>query len=194
MGIYVLDNLDGYTEKDLQRDMTLLPQWRRQKAQEYKHLAGKRDCTLSYLLLCQALEKEYGVTEQPSFIIGEHGKPALAEYPHIHFNLSHCSKAIACVVADVPVGIDTESTDRKISQALVNHTMSPDECKIIEKDSLHFFRLWTQKEAVVKLKGTGLQDSLHTILSPENLKGAKLTTEEHLEKGYILSIATKTDI
>lgn len=191
MKLYVLDNLSEYTEQDLQRDLQLLPAWRRERALAYKHLPGRRDCTLSYLLLCRALKEVFGITSQPTFLIGEHGKPSLREFPHLHFNLSHCSQAIACAVSEHPIGIDVESIERKITPSLINHTMNPEEREIIAEDPVQFFRFWTQKEAVVKLLGTGLQDNLHEILSPKNIPNIILHTQEHREKGYVISIATK---
>lgn len=180
---------DTYSEEQLARDLLLLPSWRREQALRYKHFNGRRDCCISYLLLCQGLEEQYGISENPTFIIGEHGKPSLKEYPHLHFNLSHCSHAIACVISSSPVGIDVESIDRKVSDSLIRHTMSPEEQAIIKQDPLHFLRLWTQKEALVKLRGTGLQDNLHHLLCPSNLEDVSLHTEDHADKGFILSIA-----
>lgn len=190
MRLIVRDNLAGYTQKELETDMALLPPWRREQALRYRFFSGQRDCTLSYLLLCQALKEEYGIEEKPTFVIGEHGKPSLLEFPYIHFNLSHCSNAIACAVGDTPIGIDVESTERKISDALVRHTMSPQEQEEIAGNPIRFFRLWTQKEALVKLRGTGLQDNLHDLLLPQNTANIAFHTEEHADKGYVLSIAT----
>ena len=170
--------------------MALLPTWRREQALRYRHFQGQRDCTLSYLLLCQALEEKYAITEKPAFVVGEHGKPSLLEYPYIHFNLSHCANAIACAMGDKPIGIDVESTGRKVSDALMRHTMSPREQEEITGDPIRFFRFWTQKEALVKLRGTGLQDNLHDLLLPQNTADIAFHTEEHADKGYVLSIAT----
>lgn len=189
MRVIVRDDLAGYTQEDLYTDMALLPLWRREQALRYRHFQGRRDCVLSYLLLCQALEEEYGIKEKPTFVIGGHGKPSLLEYPHIHFNLSHCAKAIACAVANRPVGIDVESTERKISDALTRHTMSPREREEMEGDPVRFFHLWTQKEALVKLRGTGLQDNLHDLLQPRNTADVEFCTEDHSCRGYVISTA-----
>ena len=190
MKLILKDNVGNYTHKDLEADMALLPSWRREQALKYRLFNGKRDCTLSYLLLCQALKEEYGITDKPTFVISEHGKPSLLEFPEIHFNLSHCNNAIACAISSSPIGIDVESTERKISDALIRHTMSPQEQEQIAGDPIRFFRFWTQKEALVKLHGTGLQDNLHDLLLPQNTADIAFHTEEHTAKGYVLSIAT----
>ena len=105
MRLIVNDNLAQYTQEQLDKDMALLPTWRREQALRYRHFQGQRDCTLSYLLLCQALEEEYGITDKPTFLVGEHGKPSLQEHPGIHFNMSHCANAIACAVGRMPIAL-----------------------------------------------------------------------------------------
>ena len=39
------------------------------------------------------------------------------------------------------------------------------------------------------MKGTGLQDHLHELLSPENTEGVEIITEDYSHKGYVMSIA-----
>lgn len=191
MGIYILDNFSRYTMQTLEGDMAKLPKWRLEQAQKHKSPTGRRNCTLSYQLLCQALEREFGITARPTFTIGTHGKPSLAEFPDIHFNISHCATAIACAVSDRPVGIDVESTDRKISPHLVEYVMNKEEREAILNDRLDFFRIWTRKEAFVKLHGTGLQGHLHDILAAADPESIEFHTEDHIRQGYILSTATR---
>ena len=45
---------------------------------------------------------------------------------------------------------------------------------------------------MLKLRGTGISEGLRDTLSPESLHGIRLTTEEHLSEGFILSTATDT--
>ena len=70
--------------------------------------------------------------------------------------------------------------------------MSPEETEEIFSSKwpdIVFTRLWTQKEAVLKLKGTGLVDDLHSVLNPSNLPGIELQTTENPYMGYIFTIA-----
>ncbi len=181
-------NLETYTEADLQRDLQRLPQWRREKALRYRHFSGQAQCTLSYILLLEALDREYNITGLPTFVENEHGKPSLQEYPDIHFNLSHCRSIVACAVDNAPVGIDVEDLGR-YNQHVARYCMNDDEMQQIGTSDTIFTHLWTQKEAVFKLQGTGIRDNIKDILLPQNLTNIKIMTEEHLEEGYILSIA-----
>ena len=101
--IYLNDDIAGF---DFEASLPLLSEQRREQALKFKYEQGRKTCSAAYLLLCQALQQEYGITDRPIFEYGEHGKPAIVGLPHIHFNLSHCREAAICVVSDSPVGID----------------------------------------------------------------------------------------
>lgn len=188
--LLVNDHLDAITEDDLLVAIDTLPSWRREKALRFKHLQGRKECTYAYLLLCQALRDIYGITEQPAFSIGEHGKPHLVSSPAIHFNLSHCRQAVACVVASCEVGIDIESIGR-YKEPLARHVLNDQELAAVQQAAdpqLAFTRYWTQKEAIVKLTGRGIDDDLRNLLLIYN--NVSLHTEEYPDKGYVLTVAT----
>ena len=198
--LYVRDDLATITSEELEAAIASLPEWRREKALRFKHEQGRKECTFAYLLLCQALQETYGIDEQPSFIIGEHGKPDLLFTPHtsyltphtshLYFNLSHCRQAIACVLSENPVGVDVETIGR-YSESLARHVLSPEEFDLVSSapdPKIPFTRFWTQKEAIVKLTGRGIDDDLPNLLFKYN--NVSLHTEDHLDKGYILSVAT----
>ena len=198
--IYIKDQLSSITTEELEAAIASLPACRKEKALRFKHRQGRIECTFSYLLLCQALREVYGITEQPSFLIGEHGKPELA-FPSnlksqisnlkpICFNLSHCKQALAVALSTSPVGIDVESVGR-YSESLARHVLNDSEFAAVTQSpnpQIPFTRLWTQKEAVVKLTGRGIDDDLPNLLLKYN--NVSLHTEEHLAQGYILSVAT----
>ena len=186
--LYLKHSLTTYTEAHLQRDLLRLPQWRREKALRYRHFSGQAQCTLSYILPLEALNREYNITALPTFVENEHGKPSLQEYPDIHFNLSHCRSIVACAVDDTPVGIDVEDLGR-YSERVARYCMNDDEMSQIGSSDLIFTRLWTQKEAVFKLQGTGIRDNIKDILLPGNLTNIGITTKEYPTEGYVLSIA-----
>ena len=140
---------------------------RRAYALRYHREEDQRLCLSAYLLLQRALRLEYGISEVPPFTYGEHGKPALQGYPDIHFNLSHCHEAVACVVSQQPVGIDIETIDC-YDEALLPVTMNDKEQQTILQSphpAVAFTRLWTMKESLLKLTGEGITDHLPTLLN-----------------------------
>lgn len=176
--IYIDDKIQAYPDADIAQWIDELPQWRREKVLAFQHDLGRRQSLLAYRLLCHGLKTEYGITEMPTFNYGTHGKPELtfhqtayrklASDHHLHFSLSHCREAVACIITPYPIGIDIESI-RRISESLIRHTMNDDEQRAIASASSHperaFLRFWTQKEAVGKLLGTGIRDNMKDMLS-----------------------------
>lgn len=192
--VYLNDDIEHF---DWQAALPLLSEQRREQCLKFRHELGRKTCAAAYLLLCEALRKEYGIHEPPVFEYGEHGKPVLAGFPHIHFNLSHCREAAICVVSDKPVGVDIESIHR-YSESLARYVMNDDEMEEIlhaENSALSFTKLWTQKEAVVKLTGHGISNDMKSVLEDRVLEGRvlegspfEIQTVVNAEKNYVYSI------
>jgi 4'-phosphopantetheinyl transferase len=183
--VYIDDHIWDF---DLEAALLELSAERREQALRYRHELGRRQCTLAYLMLKRALHEEYGITGNPRFNYGEHGKPLLADYPDIHFSLSHCREAVACVVSDRPVGIDVESIGR-YREPLAAYTMSETERAAIAAAPLPevaFTRLWTMKEALLKCSGQGIVDGLKTVL--EGVDESLFTTVVDPSERYIYTV------
>ena len=192
MYIYLDDKIEQYDEKAVALLLSKLPDWRREQAQNFRFLAGQRECAIAYLLLCKGLEENFNISSQPHFVIGEHGKPSLLEFPEIHFNISHCKNAVLCTLSQHAVGADVEQV-RPFKEELARYTMNEEELRQINscaEPAVRFTELWTAKEAVVKLSGRGLQDNIPDILKNAHSKGIRIDTHTFPEKGYAYSIAT----
>lgn len=190
--IYINDKIEEISEKTLQEAINALPEWRKEQTMRFKHQRGRIECAFSYLLLCDAL-RERGILEPPTFIYGKEGqdgKPSLAEHPNLFFNLSHCKHAVACALADHPVGIDIEAMGR-YSERLAKYTMNEEECAEIEEaedKDVAFTRLWTMKEATMKLTGEGIGTNVREVL--KHSSNIIYKTQVNLEKGYVVTLAT----
>ena len=189
--LYVNDKLDTISPEVFAQDMARLPQWRREKALAYKPLRMQVECVESYLLLVEGLRNEYGVDFMPTFVVGEHGKPSLLELPDVHFNISHCSRAVVCMIDSVPVGVDVELRGR-FKESLARYCMNASELERIlshPDPDLVFTKLWTQKEAVYKLLASGITDNIRDILLPQNTVGMRIETDVYDD--FIVSVARK---
>lgn len=181
--LYINDRLQ---DLNLDEALARLSEQRREQALRFRFELGRRACAAAYLLLCEGLRHDYGLTELPLFEYGEHGKPVIVGHPDIHFNLSHCHEAAICAISDQPVGVDVESI-RPIKESLVNYTMNDDEVHQIltsENPALTFTSLWTMKEAVVKRSGHGLTNDLKHLLCP---RPQGLTTVVSTDLRYVYS-------
>ena len=153
-------------EFDLEAALGEISAQRREQALRFKYEQGQRLCVLAYQLLKQGLRETYGITENPIFEYNEHGKPSIAGHPDIFFNLSHCKNAAVCAISDHPVGIDVESI-REYRESLVRYTMNDAEIREIESaknPASAFIRLWTMKEATMKLVGTGINNDMKNVI------------------------------
>ena len=186
--IAIFDEMDMISEEEIQRLLPLVSEERRHEALRYKHVFGQFACLKSYVMLRELLEQR-GLAHPFLFAYNEHGKPYLKGYPEVHFNLSHCKNGIAAVDDFSPVGIDIESY-RSVSESLLKYTMNEEEQQIIRESDdpvRTFTEYWTKKEAVFKLRGTGITHDLHGLLQGDEL----VETFVNPEKQYAYSIATK---
>ena len=156
---------------DLRSALEDISPQRREQALKFKHEQGQRLCVLAYLLLKQGLREEYGIMENPVFEYNEHGKPSIIGHPEVFFNISHCREAVICVVSSRPVGVDVESY-RSFSDSLIHYTMNDTEITQIqsaEDPRAAFIRLWTMKEATLKLSGHGISNDMRHVIDDDKI-------------------------
>ena len=169
-------------EFDMEAALGEISAQRREQALKFKHELGQRLCVLAYLLLKKGLREAYGITENPLFEYNEHGKPSIVGHPEIFFNLSHCKEAVVCVISDHPVGIDVESI-REYKESLVRYTMNETEIREIElaeSPAVAFIRLWTMKEATIKLMGMGISDGMKEVIDTTNYHYTTVDRQQYI--------------
>jgi 4'-phosphopantetheinyl transferase len=142
---------------------------RREKIFSYRFPPDRKLSVVVYLLLRLALMEKHGINEPVVFAYGKNGKPFLRDHPHIHFNLSHCRSAAACVISDTETGVDVQEI-APVSDGLARRVLSAEEYAAY-KASHHpdelFCQMWTAKESYLKRTGQGIGTDL-TALPSEN--------------------------
>ena len=133
----------------------------------------------SAFVQCRALLRrllaEY--LQQPAvslaFTYNNFGKPSLAAYPELCFNVSHArTVALLAFTLGVPVGVDIEPMRRVLNaQALADRFFSPAESSVLrslpaEQIDAVFLACWTRKEAMVKALGISLAGQLGSFSVP----------------------------
>lgn len=169
-----------------------LPSWRLQKALSYRRDIDRYLCAKAYLLLRDGLAEMFGITESISFEYSASGKPRLKGYPDVHFNISHCPRCVCCIVADRPAGIDVEELqyDPELAASVLNASEMASVQQSLRPE-VEFTRLWTMKEALVKMTGEGLRDNMKNILSGCTPDFEMETNEA---SGYVLCSAVMRQI
>lgn len=134
-----------------------------------KEVPKKEQRTHAHNLLreCLRTRKIEYITDETPIVRNKHGKPSLAEYPEIKYNLSHADGIAACLLSDRECGVDCEGV-RPYRPNVVKRSFSENEKLMIENTGeterdLLFFRLWTLKEAYVKAIGIGISYPMNTV-------------------------------
>jgi 4'-phosphopantetheinyl transferase len=172
--IYLFDDIEGFSSSDLEAAYREVSAERAAYARKYRFEIDRKQCVIAHLLLKEGLRREYGITLPVALSYSAAGKPFLRDYPAIHFNLSHCRRAVACAIADRPVGIDVEELQpleltpppgvelEFKPGSLVDVWCSPAEKSAIlasPNPSATFTAIWTSKEAYLKAHGLPLPAS-----------------------------------
>ena len=119
-------------------------------------------------LLRTVLGSEIGISASAvRFAYGDRGKPRIilpALSSPIHFNLSHSEDLVVIALSDQnEVGIDAERVEPRTGiDTIVEQFFNPIERKTYDRLSQDerlyaFYRWWTQREAVMKAVGLGLE-------------------------------------
>lgn len=117
--------------------------------------------------------------EKISIKKAEYGKPYLADYPELAFNISHtANKVVIALGWNCYLGIDIEICKPRLNlSGLVNKCFAQEEIAYWTllpeaKKTQAFYRFWTRKEAFVKATGQGIISGLHNcVVNPEKPVG-----------------------
>ena len=150
----------GFLEEEavFQKKLKSVSEKRRQKVLSYKTRADQMRSLAAGILLEQILE-DHGYSKE-QVATEENGKLYLPGVNNFYFSLSHSGEYAACVVSDVPVGVDIQQK-RKTRANIAKRFFQWEEAKKIEsrqgeEQTDLFFRYWTGKESYLKLTGQGI--------------------------------------
>lgn len=129
-----------------------LTEKRRKKAEKIINKNEALLSTVSGLMLRKVL----GVTDDENFEFNEHGKPFLKNGPF--FNISHSHRYAVLAVCENEVGIDIEMRETPNERAM-ERCFTVEEKNYAAVSTENFLKVWTAKEAVLKLLGTGFSHS-----------------------------------
>lgn len=160
-----------------------------QEQESFQNHKRQREFITSRLLL-KEMAQEWSLPVD-NFIIekNELGNPfAKVAGREYEVSIAHTNDAVFCGLSDgPPIGVDLEPTNRKVSKQLRHRMMHPTEQQ--EELDLSTVRLWTIKEAYIKLRGQGLRLNMndvyiqpegdHFVVKLNNDKKAKICSFEY---------------
>ncbi len=119
------------------------------------------------------------------------GKPYLRGVDKYHFSISHSGGCIAFVDDTDRIGVDTEKIE-KCDIKIAKRFFTPEEYEIInEKENIdeEFFRVWTQKEAYLKMTGDGIGYGLNKFNVYDKEKKDMFKT--YKINNYVISVCSE---
>lgn len=153
--VYIFDEISLFTDSDYKKYTSLLSKERREKRDSFVNYSDRIISMLSYLLLRYALYVEYDILKIPYFRYGRGNKPYIDM--NIHFNLSHCKKAVMCGISVNEIGIDIQD-DIESVQNIYDMVCSEAEKAELSADNSgrRFADFWTLKESLGKMLSCGI--------------------------------------
>ena len=148
--------------------------------EDYRNsFSGVSGSELTDMLIAASLY-EYGFDgceeKTPEILRTDKGKPytdVTKDGRQVHLSASHSGDCFACLLGEVPVGIDIQQERDADIDKLSRRFFTREEQQYVREHGLDgFFRLWTRKEAYAKLTGLGIQEIMKktTVLGRKDVE------------------------
>lgn len=156
----------------------------------HEHLRAKTNPAVrassvaAWSLLAEGL-RMLGVAVLPELLFDPGGKPRFIDSP-LHFSLSHSGNLAAALISDEPCGVDVEQLRPEVAERLRARCLSDGE----RARSCDFFEIWTRKECIAKLDGSGMRSHPSEIDTLEPSWSQRFFTtrvRDGLGQEYVLS-------
>lgn len=159
---FVTDNFESF--------LSYLMPHEQKRVNSYKDPVVLKKMTASKALTRVILASHLGIPLQELQIASSpNGKPFVVGYDKLDFSVSHSNHVFMLAIGWFKlVGIDVEDIRGKDYTKLVSYVLSNNEQRIyyqshVLKREKVFLSFWTRKEAFLKCKGTGVNDTLFML-------------------------------
>lgn len=166
MNIKILHINTNHSFEKFEKFLPMISEERRMKISQL-HFDKDKNVSLftEFLIKKEVFQQLHIPYSKINFMYGECGKPYLTNNCDYHFSVSHSENCIAFVSNNCPIGIDLE----RIATAywpIAKRFFTPNEYIFTQKSrdpNKAFYKIWTAKEAYVKMLGLGLSKSFRTF-------------------------------
>lgn len=153
-----------------------IPKWRKEKADAYKVKKAKCLCVGASFLFVDSLKKMGREDLIDKVSVLDNGKPYFIDETDLYFNMSHSENMVMLALGNSQIGCDIQCCQKGI-RGIADRFYTPGEKEYMygvegpfpKTDDLgsdanndsgeildRFYRIWTRKEAYIKLTGEGL--------------------------------------
>ncbi len=157
-GVFALDQIHPLGDKVLGQFNTD----EKQELESFTNLRRQREYATSRLLL-KMMAKDYLGISEFAVLKDDLGQPyGTSESQKYYVSIAHSSEKVFCGISEhEAIGIDLEPVDREPSERLRRRILYPGEAEHLA--DVETIRLWTIKEAFIKLRGKGLRLNMNEV-------------------------------
>lgn len=160
---YRIININDISESDYKYYCSLMSSDKKARIEKYKSNVDKKRSIAGEMLARKMLAEMCSINpEDIVFKRHENGKP-YADNAKAEFNISHSGNYVICAVNDSPVGADIEQIrdlsvypDKVFTDKERDYIFYTNDDK--NETNKRFFKIWTFKEAIIKLHGDALSN------------------------------------
>ena len=131
---------------------------------------GRQSVRILAKLLLSFLSRSGEFRRPAEFSISKYDSGAVySPQSDLHLSFSHTRTHVAVAISEKSCGIDIESATREVDREMIaKRFFSKDEYRRVKSDDASFFKIWTAKEAFLKMEKTGINRPLNTLCVDEN--------------------------
>lgn len=183
-------NINDMTEKEYDTFFSLMEKSKKKRILRLKNIDDKKRSVCAEMLVKREIAKKIGISPKKVVLdLLDGGKP-FCKNADIHFNISHSGDYAVCAFGNFRVGIDIQKIV-PYKEKTAERVCSKSELEAIEKSpdkAAEFIKIWTKKEAVMKMKGIGIfGDAVKTCLFDTEIETVRFSD-------YFVSICEEKNI
>lgn len=166
-------NINDVTDAEFDAFFALLDGKKKERLLRYKNIRDRKLSVCAEMLAKKAIAEKFAVLPREVIISAKESGQPFCENFDIYLSISHSGDYAVCAVSNTPVGIDIQKIvpyNQKTAQKVCSRT----ELEKI-KNSEDFIKLWTKKEAVLKMQGTGVIGSMKYCLDGQKVKTVRFS-------------------
>ena len=186
---YLVDNIKNYSDEKIKEIFTKIYPEKQKIINKYANKDDQKRSIISEYLLMQLFKDEGIDYSLKKIYINENGKPYTDD---IYFNISHKDDYVCACLSNKEIGIDIEIIKEYNKNTLKVFALD-DEIKDI-KNNVDFYKLYTLKEAYIKMKGlniTNIKDVSFKLTDNIICSDINIDITVIQDNNYIISIIEK---
>ena len=185
INIYYLEIDENLTWDNISCMTKYISVKRRKHIEKLRYERDKISSLMTGLMARNIISRNTGIKKELlSFKANRFGKPYLNNITDYEFSVSHTHKKIIFADCNTRIGIDIEDLYQNVKEFenISKNNFTENEVMYIlssDNPNKEFIKVWTAKEAYVKMLGTGLATPLSSFDVIKGVNGCSIITVEH---------------